>query len=129
MLQGRRVLPGRDISSLCYEFLPPVALQIAERDTLIGELRRQIASNYKEEEESYGLEEEQIAFFKDLVFKSMCKGPVEDQQGLGMGPETISRVELLVQPYLHWSCLQVHPLCVGDRGGIPLLLPPLLIPS
>mmetsp|Transcript_4533 Transcript_4533/g.8083 ORF Transcript_4533/g.8083 Transcript_4533/m.8083 type:complete len:171 (-) Transcript_4533:491-1003(-) len=44
--------------------------QIAERDTLIGELRRQIAQNYKEEEESYGLEEEQIAFFKDLVFKT-----------------------------------------------------------
>jgi phage FluMu protein Com len=43
--------------------------QIAERDTAIQDLRAQVSQNFKEEEESYGLEEAHISDFKDLVFK------------------------------------------------------------
>lgn len=44
--------------------------QIAERDKLIQELRLQSAQSFKEEEEKFGIEEEQVSLFKDLVFKT-----------------------------------------------------------
>lgn len=47
------------------------SLQIEERDKVIQELQLQCSQNFKEEEERFGLEEEQVALFKDLVFKSM----------------------------------------------------------
>eukprot|EP00667_Euglena_gracilis_P017260 EG_transcript_18160 len=44
--------------------------QIEERDKVIQELQLQCSQNFKEEEERFGLEEEQVALFKDLVFKT-----------------------------------------------------------
>lgn len=44
--------------------------QIAERDKLIQELRAQCSTTFKEEMEQFGVEEEQVALFKQLVFKA-----------------------------------------------------------
>eukprot|EP00996_Jenningsia_fusiforme_P003344 NODE_4144_length_854_cov_26.821118_g3822_i0.p1 GENE.NODE_4144_length_854_cov_26.821118_g3822_i0~~NODE_4144_length_854_cov_26.821118_g3822_i0.p1 ORF type:complete len:139 (-),score=20.79 NODE_4144_length_854_cov_26.821118_g3822_i0:79-495(-) len=44
--------------------------QLAERDHMIQDLKAQICQSFKEEQETHGLEEEQVKTFKDLVFSS-----------------------------------------------------------
>lgn len=44
--------------------------QIAERDKLIQELRAQCSESFKEEEDRYALDDDQVTWFKELVFKT-----------------------------------------------------------
>eukprot|EP00669_Euglena_mutabilis_P000857 TRINITY_DN110_c0_g1_i5.p1 TRINITY_DN110_c0_g1~~TRINITY_DN110_c0_g1_i5.p1 ORF type:complete len:240 (-),score=46.81 TRINITY_DN110_c0_g1_i5:416-1135(-) len=44
--------------------------EIGERDKLIQELRSQCSETYKEEEEKFGVEEEQASLFKELILKT-----------------------------------------------------------
>jgi len=44
--------------------------EIGERDKLIQELRSQCSQTFKEEEEKFGVEEEQVSLFKELILKT-----------------------------------------------------------